>query len=261
VRPYEAELAALGSPTLVFVPDGALRTVPMAALHDGERYLVEKWALATTPGLSLTDPRALDRKELKVFLGGLSKSVGGFGALPYVWSELDSLRGLVGGEMLVDEGFALADVRSTLEQQQFNVVHIASHGEFTQDVDQSFLLTWDGRLTMQGLSDSVGLFKFRDTPIELLTLSACETAEGDDRAALGLAGVAIKAGARSALGTLWKVNDRAAADLMVDFYGQLKDPAHSKAAALRSAQLQLLADRRYDHPGYWAPFLLISNWL
>ena len=107
----------------------------------------------------------------------------------------------------------------------------------------------------------IGLFKYRDDPLELLTLSACDTAEGDDRAALGLAGVAIKAGARSALATLWEVNDEVSAQLVVDFYKELRDPSVSRVGALRRAQLKLLEDPRYDHPGFWSPFLLINNWL
>lgn len=97
--------------------------------------------------------------------------------------------------------------------------------------------------------------------MELLTLSACQTAAGDDRAALGLAGVAVKAGARSALATLWFINDQATALLITEFYHQLRDPDLSKAKALQRAQLILLNDRRYQHPGYWSPFLLIGNWL
>ena len=103
--------------------------------------------------------------------------------------------------------------------------------------------------------------RFRDEPIELLTLSACETAMGDDRAALGLAGIAVRAGARSALATLWTVNDQAAANLIGEFYRQLAQPGISKAEALRRAQVSLLEERPYQHPGYWSPFLLISNWM
>ena len=109
--------------------------------------------------------------------------------------------------------------------------------------------------------DLIGLYQFRDTPLDLLTLSACETAAGDDRAALGLAGVAIKAGARSALATLWFINDKATSDLVIDFYRQLQDPSQSKAVALQKAQKQLIADAAYQHPGYWSPFLLLNNWL
>jgi CHAT domain-containing protein len=103
--------------------------------------------------------------------------------------------------------------------------------------------------------------RFRDQPLELLTLSACETAAGDERAALGLSGLAVRAGARSVLGTLWKVNDVAASKIMVAFYGELSQPGTSRAVALQRAQMELLKDRRYLHPGYWSPFLIISNWL
>jgi CHAT domain-containing protein len=114
---------------------------------------------------------------------------------------------------------------------------------------------------MDRLEQFVGLLRFRDEPLELLTLSACQTAVGDDRAALGLAGVAIKAGARSALATLWHVNDKAATDLVIEFYRQLQEPSVSRARALQRAQVKQLQDARYQHPFYWAPFLMINNWL
>jgi CHAT domain-containing protein len=116
-------------------------------------------------------------------------------------------------------------------------------------------------MSMEQLAAYVGLFRFRETPLELIVLSACETAQGDDRSALGLAGIAVKAGARSAVGTLWKVNDVAASELITAFYGRLADPSVSRAAALQDAQRKLLADWRYRHPGYWSAFVLISDWL
>ncbi len=262
VAPIEAELAAAGIDTLVFVPDGALRSIPMGALHDGKRFLIERYAVAITPGLTLTDPRPLDRENLRVFLSGISQSVDGFPPLPAVPDELTRIQQeLNGGEQLLDEVFTLERTEQTLREQDFNVVHIATHGQFQQQVDDSFLLAWDGRLTMDKLRDYVGLFRFRETPIELLTLSACETAVGDDRAALGLAGVAIQAGARSALGSLWQVSDEATAELIVDFYARLQAEPISKAEALRRAQRALIADDDFAHPAYWSPFLLISNWL
>jgi CHAT domain-containing protein len=114
---------------------------------------------------------------------------------------------------------------------------------------------------MDRLSRLIGLYRFRDEPLELLTLSACETAAGDDRAALGLAGLAIKAGARSALATLWFINDEASSILVAEFYRQLTDATISKAVALQRAQLKLIEDPIYQHPAYWAPFLLLNNWL
>jgi CHAT domain-containing protein len=140
-------------------------------------------------------------------------------------------------------------------------VHIASHAEFEPDVNDTFLLTHEGRMSMNQLADYVGLFRFRETPLELIMLSACETAQGDEQAALGLAGIAVKAGARSAVGTLWKVNDIAASELVAAFYERLRGPAISRAAALQDAQRKLLADWRYRHPGYWSAFVLISDWL
>jgi CHAT domain-containing protein len=261
VAPFEAELAAQGVDTLVFVPDGPLRTIPMSALHDGERFLVERYAVAITPGVELTDPRPLDREAMGVLVAGLGQAVGGFRALRYVPQELSAVQRLVGGEMLLDEAFLVDALREHLARERLSLVHIATHARFDADVDEAFLLAYDGRLTMDQLADYVGLFRFRDEPLELLTLSACETAQGDDRAALGLSGIAIKAGARSVLGTLWTVNDLAAAELMVRFYERLHDPAFSRAAALQRAQLELLGDLRYRHPGYWSAFLLISNWL
>ena len=197
IRPLEPDLATLSADTLVFVPDGPLRTIPMAALHDGTQFLISKYAVATTPGLDLTDPRPLRREDTKVLAAGLTESVQGFPALPYVASELQAVQRLYGGHPCSTE-FPRRQCRKGVEGQPLSIVHIASHGHFAGDVENSFLLTFDDKLTMDRLSQMVGPFRFRETPLELLTLSACETAAGDDRAALGLAGVAIKAGARSA---------------------------------------------------------------
>jgi CHAT domain-containing protein len=233
----------------------------MSALHDGEGFLIERYAVVTTPGLSLTDPRPLDRQNLQVFLSGLSESVQGFPPLAHVPAELDSIHALYGGEVLLDEQFRVPRIEAELDQREFSVVHVATHGEFSEDAERSFLLTWDGRLGMDRIGQAVGQMRFRERPIELLTLSACETAQGSERAALGLAGVAIQAGARSALGTLWSVNDVAAAELVGEFYGQLHGQPISKAVALQRAQQKLVRDPNHGHPYYWAPFLLIGNWL
>ncbi|MDH5470574.1 MAG: CHAT domain-containing protein, partial [Gammaproteobacteria bacterium] len=138
---------------------------------------------------------------------------------------------------------------------------IASHGSFDSNPNKTFLLTYNGKINMDELEQFVGIGRFRDKPIELLTLSACQTAAGDDRAALGLAGIAVKSGARSALATLWFVNDQTTSLLTTDFYNFLTQAEISKAQALQKAQIKVLSDRRYRHPGYWSPYLLIGNWL
>ena len=261
IAPVERELGSHAIDTLIFVPDGALRTIPMAALHDGQRYLVEKYALGVTPGLSLTDPRPLSRDGLRVLALGVTDPVQGFAPLPNVSSELEALRTLFGGTTLLNEAFRVSTLERELKARPVTILHIASHGYFGNDARQNYVLSFDGKLTMDRLDQVVGLLRFRDDPLELLTLSACDTAAGDDRAALGLAGVAIKAGARSALATLWSVNDDVSSRLVAEFYRQLKDPSVSRVVALQKAQLKVLADPRYDHPGFWSPFLLINNWL
>ncbi|VAW89766.1 hypothetical protein MNBD_GAMMA17-2056 [hydrothermal vent metagenome] len=261
IAPFEDELASLNIDTLVFVPDGALRTIPVAALYDGEQFLIEKYAIATTPGVKLTDPAPLDRRQIKPLYVGLSQSVQGFSALESVPEELKGINDLYDGKLLLDEDFTQTQFRNALADRQLNVLHIATHGKFSGDADSSFILTYDGRLSMNQLAKQIGMFKFREQPLELLVLSACETAQGDERAALGLSGMAIKAGARSVVGTLWKVDDIAASQLIRDFYRQLQDPQASRAVAMQRAQQAMLNDIRFRHPGYWSAYLLINGWL
>ena len=104
-------------------------------------------------------------------------------------------------ETLLNEGFTLAELKRKLTEEQYSIVHIASHGQFDRDVRKTFVLTYDSKLTLNDLEALIRPSQYRGRPVELLVLSACQTAAGDDRAALGLAGVAVKAGARSALAT------------------------------------------------------------
>jgi len=262
IKPLEPLLANTKIDTLVFIPDGALRNIPMGALHDGQKYLIEKYAVAVTPSLTLMEPRPFVRENLQLVANGLTAGVQGFPPLGYVRQELDNLKKLFGGTELMNKDFVKTNVEKEFAQENYSIVHIASHGHFDSDAKKTFVLTFDGKLTLDELEQLLRPSQLRDKPVELLTLSACQTAAGDDRAALGLAGVAIKAGARSAFATLWFVNDESSATLVSDFYTALRDhPEMSKARALRSAQMKLLADQRYAHPCYWAPYLIIGNWL
>lgn len=261
VRPLESDLRSSGISTLVFVPDGALRTVPVGALHDGKQFLIAKYALATTPGLNLTDPHPINREKTNVLAVGVTEGVQGFPPLPYVSDELQAIHKLFGSTTLINEEFQISNLQEKLSDQKVTILHVASHGEFSHDADRTFLLTFKDKLTMDRLDQMIGMFRFRDEPLELLTLSACDTAAGDDRAALGLAGVAIKAGARSAIASLWTVNDEASAELVAELYREIKEPSISRAVALQRAQLKIMSDPRYDHPGFWSAFILINNWL
>jgi len=261
IRPLEDDLAPLSVKTLVMVPDGPFGTIPMAALHDGKQFLISRFATAITPGLSLSDPKPIDPESVKVLAFGLTQSVQGFPPLPFVSNELGVITDIYESNVLVDSQFTLPRVEDSMRNEDYDIVHIASHGRFDSDVEESYLLAFDEQLPVEKLSDLIGLLKFREDPLALLTLSACDTAVGDERAALGLAGIAIKAGADSAVATLWHINDQATSMVVSEFYRQLKTSSISRAEALRLSQLKMLDHLWYQHPGYWSPFLLINNWL
>lgn len=264
IRPAESLLVGQKIDTLVFVPDGALRTVPMGALHDGERYLIERFAVAVTPGLQLMEPKRIPRENITMLIGAVSEAVQGFAALPAVQTEIDNIAQKIHPTptIMLNSEFLKAPFRDGLEKGAYQMVQIASHGEFGRSSRDSFVLTFQEKIDLDELEALIRPRKFVGQPVELLGLSACRTAAGDDRAALGLAGVAVKAGARSAFATLWYVDDKVSGALVSDFYRRLiENPEISKAEALRQAQLEVMKDPRNAHPRAWAPYLIIGNWL
>ncbi len=262
IRPLEAELAESGIKTLVFVLDGVLRSLPMAALHDGQQYLMEKYNIALTPGLQLLSPRALSPEQLRTLAGGLAEARQGFSPLPGVKQEIQEIAEIVSSEVILDRDFTRSRLQRAIEATSFPIVHLATHGQFSSQADDTFLLTWDERINVKNLDQLLREGEGQEiSPIELLILSACQTATGDKRAVLGLAGVAVRSGARSTLATLWSVQDQSTANLMSQFYDILNQSGLSKAEALRQAQLSLLRSSQYQHPFYWAPFVLVGNWL
>lgn len=263
IQPLEASLRSWKADTLVFITDGPLRNIPLGALYDGKEFLINKFALVTTPGYSLTDLdiKKAEKDRTDVLLAGLTEPVQGYPALMNVAEEMNSIKEHYPGKALHNREFTILQLKKELEQAPYSVVHIASHGEFSGDAAGTFLLAWDEKLTLDHLETFLGISRLRKKQVDLLTLSACRTAAGDDRAALGIAGVAIKAGARSAVATLWNINDQASSELITELYRQMKVESMSKARALQKAQLKLLNDARYRHPYYWSPFLLIGNWL
>ena len=241
IKPLEPLMAKGRFDTMVFIPDGALRTIPMSALYDGEKFLIEKYAVAVTPGLELMEAKPVARVQARVMISGLSEEKEGFPALTNVPAEVAQIEKLYGqSRALMNKTFQHDALGDGLAKEPFTIVHIASHGHFDNDVRKSFVLTFDKHLTLDDLERYIRPAQLRDQAIELLTLSACQTAAGDDRAALGLAGVAVKAGARAAFATLWFVNDAASTQLVGDFYTELTThPELTKAQALQTAQKKL----------------------
>lgn len=263
IRPAEPELAASGIETLVFVLDGSLRNLPMPALYDGERYLVEKYGIALTPGLQLLAPRPIDDNKLATVMAGLSEARQGFSALPGVESEVDKITTKIEkNKVLLNEQFTNNSLQNAVSRTNNPVLHLATHGQFSSNRDETFILAWDEKIKIEDLEEMLGMREQnRFSPIELLVLSACQTAKGDNRAVLGLAGLAVKTGARSTMASLWAVRDDSTAELMTEFYNQLALSGTGKAEAMRQAQISLLNQPKYQHPFFWAAFVLVGNWL
>lgn len=265
IKPIEQQLKQQQVDTIIVVPDGKLRMIPFSTLHDGQHYLIENYAVVTTPGLTLTEPQPINWQNSQLLLIGLSEAVQEYPPLPSVPKEIHTIQEIAGADRaykIMNQEYSIEKFRQTLKSTEYSIIHLATHGEFDSDPDHTYLLTYEDKMNMDKLQSVIGLGKFRKKPIELLTLSACKTAVGDDKAALGLAGVAIKAGARSAIATLWFVDDEATALTIMEFYQQLlRGPGLTKAKALQNAQKKLIAQDRYWHPSYWGPFLLIGNWL
>jgi len=240
-----------------------LQTIPMSALYDGQQYLIENFAIALTPGLRLLNPQTVDRSS-SFLAGGVSKFLRieeqEFSALTNVPDELTNFTQF-DSQVLLNEQFTPSNLLQQLNQTSATIVHLATHGQFRSDPRQTFLLMWQKLLTIQEFSTLLqSRIRAITNPIDLLILSACETATGDRRAALGLAGIAVRNGSLSTLATLWQVNDESTAELMKLFYQQLE--SKNKAEALRQAQLELWSrtDKDWQVPAFWSAYIIIGNW-
>ncbi|WP_446384031.1 CHAT domain-containing protein [Coleofasciculus sp. E2-BRE-01] len=261
IQPAEAAMASQDIQTLVFVPDGFLRNLPMAALYDGEQYVLQKYQIVFSPGLQLF-PQGLPQEELSLLAAGLTEARQGFSPLPGVDEEIAQVSQQVNSKVLFNENFSFGTFKDLINNESFPIVHLATHGQFSSNPEETFLLTWSDRISIEDFDlifqkRRLGLLR----PIELLVMSACQTAAGDNRATLGLAGFALRSGAKSTIASLWSVSDESTSIMMQEFYHQLTDLKVSKAEALRQAQLTLLEEPLYKHPYFWAAFVLIGNWL
>ena len=266
IKPVESELAASGVKTLVFVPDGLLRNLPLGALYDGKQYLIEKYAIALSVGLQLLDPKPIQRGQLRALTAGLTQpppDYPDFSPLPAIKAEVDLIASAgVDITSLLDKQFTREALEQKVNNVSFNIVHLATHGQFSSRAENTFILAADGPINVIQFDTLLrGREQIRSDAVELLVLSACQTAAGDNRAALGLAGAAVRAGARSTVASLWQIDDDSTALLVGEFYKQLKTSNTTKAEALRRAQLKLLNHPNYGAPSYWSAYVMIGNWM
>ncbi|NEO22333.1 MULTISPECIES: CHAT domain-containing protein [unclassified Moorena] len=265
IKPAETELAKSSIKTLVFVPNIGLRDIPIAALHDGQQYLVEKYAIAVTPGLQILEPQPQVHRPLRGLIAGVSQGrqdFGGrqyFGSSPGVEKEVEQISSMIPSSVLLNQSFTSTALKNALNSSSFPVVHLGTHGQFSSE--DTFILAWDKKITAKDFEELLGSREQEKfDPIELLVLSSCGGAVGNNQTPFGLAGLALRSKVSSILGTLVAVNDESTAELMVQFYQEFTQRNVTKAEALRRAQLTLLKNDPFSHPNYWAPFVLIGDW-
>ncbi|MEB3217813.1 MAG: DUF2225 domain-containing protein [Nostocales cyanobacterium 94392] len=278
IRPFEEKgyLNQEKIETLVFVQDGLFRSIPMSALIDKnqDKYLIEKYAIATTPSLRLTAPKADKRKANRAMIFGFDQAakIDGkvFEPLRFIRKEIEALQQLFSNRKeLSSQDFTLIESNEKPQTTDYPIIHIATHAQFGIIPEDTFLVIGNNqKLTMTDLEQILRQFGGGSNTIDLLTLSACQTAAGDERATLGLAGIALQAGVNSALASLWSVDDQSTSILVKEFYQNLES-GKSKVQALQQAQLSLIHNQNkiseikeeYKKPYYWSPFIMIGNWL
>jgi filamentous hemagglutinin family protein len=282
VTPIEPDLQAQQINNLVFIMDSGLRSVPLAALHDGKGFIVEKYSVGLMPSLTLTDTRYVDVKNTSLLAMGASQFAEQK-PLPAVPTELSIItHQLWKGQSFLNNTFTLSNLKQTRSREPFGIIHLATHAQFQSGKpSNSYIQLWDSKLRLDQLP-RLGLNK---PPVELLVLSACRTAIGDQEAELGFTGLAVQSGIKSALGSLWYVSDEGTLGLMTQFYERLKQ-SPIKAEALREAQLAMLkgevrlqggklvtsggsfplppqlanlGDKALTHPYYWSAFTMIGS--
>ena len=281
VAPLESDIEEQGIKNLVYIADTGLRTIPFAALHDGKGFIVERYSVGLMPSLSLTDTHYGDIHQSHVLAMGASKFKD-YRPLPAVPFELKAITQTWPGKSFLNQDFTLDNLKLQRSQTPFGIIHLATHAEFLPgQAANSYIQLQDRKLAPMQLRS----LQWVKPPVELLVLSACRTAVGDEEVELGFAGLAVQAGVKSALASLWYVNDEATLGLMSEFYQQLKT-SPIKAEALRQVQLAMLSgkvriknkqlvtskdefplppeltesgDRDFSHPYFWSAFTMIGN--
>ncbi|MGL6339758.1 MAG: CHAT domain-containing protein [Waterburya sp.] len=266
IRPLENDLQDNKIETLVFVLDSSLRNIPMSILYDRQQqqYLVEKYAISLAPGLQLVEAKPIYNSPIKVLAAGISQRrlVEGqeFASLMNVKQELSQIQArTTNSKELLNNQFTQASLQNELQNNSFSILHLATHSQFSSKLEDTFILAWERLLKIEDLVNLLQTnYSNNLNPIQLLVLSACQTAKGDQLAALGLAGITVRAGVNSTMATLWSVDDLSTTQIMNQFYEELNNGV-PKAKALQKAQLAFFNQEK--RPYFWASFILLGNWL
>jgi len=257
IKPFESILLSQETSQIIFVHDGILRNLPMAALFDGEKYLAQKWASVSSLGLKFTPPiypEEENSNKLKVIAFGLENPTNGWTMLDNVPQEIKNILNILNGDAFLNTQFTFDNFKSKLRQEDYSILHLATHAYFGGAAETSFILAHDGQISALQLEDI--LTQSKEIPT-LLVLSACETATGNDSSLLGLAGIAARSGVKSTIGSLWEVDDQYQSKIIEDFYSYWQEPTYNKATALQKVQIEQI--KLLAHPQKWAVLNLIGN--
>ena len=290
ISPLEPELEANQIDTLIFSLDRQLRSIPMAALYNGQEFLIEKYAVGLIPSFSLTDTRYRSINDLQMLAFGVSESTQGQSPLPSVAVEIPTLADRIWqGKSFLNQESTIDNLNLQSRQQRWGIIHIATHAEFQAgEIENSYIQFWNDKLGLDRLRQLSEASEWNADPkVEMLVLSACRTALGNESAELGFSGLALQAGVKTAIGSLWYASDAGSLALMSEFYRQLKT-APIRVEALRQAQLAMLKGQvqikdgqlllsdntsismpieifrrqqlSLSHPYYWSAYTTIGNW-
>ncbi|MCT7996783.1 CHAT domain-containing protein [Laspinema olomoucense] len=296
IQPLAADLVDLEIDTLMFSMDEGLRSLPVAALYDGQQFLIENYTIGLIPSVNLTEMNYNPLNNAQLLAMGVSEFSELY-PLPAVPVEIASILTEWPGQAFLNENLTLKNLQEQRQKEAFQMIHLATHADFKPgSPSNSFIQLWDTTLPLSELRR----LKWNEPPVELLVLSACRTAIGDRNAELGFAGLAVQAGVKSALASIWYISDEGTVALMNEFYNQFRSgwtkedgtPSSTrpyiKAEALRRAQIAMiqgdwqieqgewiannpsrkislppelkhLANQNLNHPYYWAAFVMIGS--
>ena len=268
IKPLEPFLPSNGP--LIFSLDASLENIPISMLRNENQYLSEKYYIINSIGSQIKSIKKVLYQDSNILIGGLSQrspsfnnpsAPPGLSPLPQVTQEVELIKlSSKNTKELINKNFTIENFQSTISHSPINIIHLSTHGQFSSDPSKTLILAWDKVINVRDIDQLLKSTSENFNAIDLLVLSACETAKGDSNSVLGIAGFATQSGAKSVLATLWQADANATVIFMNHFYSALKHNK-SKAEAFNKAQSVLRNDPRFNHPYFWAPFILIGDWL
>jgi CHAT domain-containing protein len=262
-----AQSILTGKQSLVIVPDGVLWELPFQALRTAkDRYLLEDHTIAYAPSLTALreitkrQPTAANTSPTLLAFGNPTLAVN-LPRLPHTETQVRALGAMFGvARSKIYLGAEASEQRFKAEAANYAILNLATHGIFDNQQPMASRVLLAAAGNEDGALEAHEILRLQ-LKAELVVLSACETARGyigPGEGVIGLTWAFLNAGAPTVVVSQWQVREDSTAELMKEFYRQLKTPT-PRAEALRQAALSVMKDSRFQHPFYWAGFVLVGN--